>query len=289
MRATAVSLLGRHSGPDAALALDLALRDPDPLVRTGAVAALRDSPPDTRFSKLLSLLSDSARTVRIDAARALATVPEASLAPAQASAIGRGVAEWRASQLVDADRAEAHLNLGALAAETGDTATAEAEYRKAIALAPGLPASYVNLADLYRQLGRDGDADETLKRGLAITPDSADLHHALGLLRVRQKRLPEACGELARATALRPGSARYAFVYGVALEAAGRAPESLAVLKRALARHTGDPEILSALLSSSLKRNDAAAALAYAQRLSEAVPDDASVRALIVKLSGASR
>jgi Flp pilus assembly protein TadD len=287
MRATAATLLGAYPGPEAGPALDLALLDASPLVRMGGAAALRGAPPDVRLAKLLRLLEDPVRTVRIDAARSLATIPEASLAQAQASAIRRGVAEWRAAQLVDADRAEAHLNVGALAAETGDTATAQAEYRKAIALTPGLPASYVNLADLYRQLGRDGDADETLKRGLAITPDAADLHHALGLLRVRQKRLPEAVEELRKAAQLRPGAARYAFVYGVALEAAGRAAESEAVLKKALARHTGDPEILSALLSSSLKRNDATAAFGWAKRLSEAVPDDTAVSALVAKLSGA--
>ena len=287
MRATAASLLGRHPGPDAAAALDLALRDPDPLVRTGAVAAAREWPAEFRLSKLFSLLSDPVRTVRIDAARALATMPEASLSPEQKSAIRSGVAEWTASQLVDADRAEAHLNLGALAAETGDAPTAESEYRRAIALTPGLPSAYVNLADLYRQLGREADAEEALRKGIAITPASADLHHSLGLLRVRQKRLPEACVELKRAASLRPDSAHYAFVYAVALEATGRDAESEALLKKSVARHTGDAETLSALLAASLKRNDAAAALAYAKRLQDAVPDDASVRQLVEKLSGA--
>ena len=101
--------------------------------------------------------------------------------------------------------------------------------------------------------------------------------------------MPEACRELERAAKLRPDSAHYAFVHAVALEAAGRGVESEAVLRKALERHTGDPEILSALLSASLKKNDAAGALVWAKRLSEARPDDASVRDLVTKLSGAAR
>jgi Flp pilus assembly protein TadD len=289
MRGTAAALLGRHAAADSMQALDVALGASDPLVRTGAVAGLREGPAGVRLSKLFPLLSDPVRAVRIDAARSLATVPEASLTPAQASSIRRGLAEWRKAQLVDADRAEAHLNLGALAAEQGDGATAESEYRRALAIAPGLPAVTVNLADLYRQLGRDGEAEGILGKGIAMSPASADLRHSLGLLRVRQKRLPEACEELGRAAKLQPESAHYAFVHAVALEAAGRTRESARVLEKALARHTGDPEILSALLSASLKANDAGAALRYARRLSDVVPGDDAVRGLVAKLSGAAR
>ena len=289
VRATAASMLTGYAGRDTDKALGEALKDPDPLVRMGAVAGIRSANPQLLLARLFPLLRDPIRTVRIDAARALAAVPEKALSPEQKAAIASGVREWRASLLVDEDRPEAHLSLGALDAETGNVAGAEAEYRRALAIAPGFPPTYVNLADLYRQTGRDSEALALLEQGIAITPRNADLHHALGLLHVREKRLPDALAELAKAAELRPDSPRYAFVYGVALEAAGRPAESLAVLKKALGRHTGDPEILSALVSSSLKRNDTAAALAYAGRLSEAVPDDASVRALVAKLSASSR
>ena len=105
---------------------------------------------------------------------------------------------------------------------------------------------------------------------------------------MRQKRLREACAELKRAAELRPGSAHDLFVYAVGLEAVGQGARSESILKKALSRHTGDPEILSALVSAALKRNDAAAALGYAKRLAEAAPDDASVRELVARLSAAS-
>jgi len=281
MRATAASLLAGYRGADATRALDAALADTDPLVRMGAVAGVRTRPPEERLTKLLPLLGDTVRAVRIDAARALATVPASRMTREQAEILRGGLAAWRASQLVDADRPEAHLSLGALAAETGDTATAEAEYRIALALAPGFPAASVNLADLYRQVGRDADCEAVLKEGLARTPRSADLHYALGLLRVRQKRLGEACDELKSAATLRPESAHYAFVRGVALKAAGREAESRAVLERALARHTGDAEILSALASSAVERGDRKAALVYAKWLVDVLPDDPEARKLL--------
>jgi tetratricopeptide (TPR) repeat protein len=286
VRATAATMLTGYPGPDADKALAEALRDPEPLVRMGAVAGIRGADPQQLLARLFPLLRDPIRTVRIDAARALAGVPEKSLSAEQKAAIASGLVEWRASLLVDEDRPEAHLSLGALDAETGNTAGAEAEYKRALAIAPGFPPTYVNLADLYRQTGRDGEALTLLRQGIAITPRNADLHHALGLLYVREKRLPDAIAEFAKASELRPDSPRYAYVYGVALESAGRGNEAISVMKTALARHTGDPELLLGLSTFCERRGDRAGALEYAKRLLLLSPSDRGAQQLVARLSG---
>ena len=287
VRATAATMLTGYAGPDADRALAEALKDPDPLVRMGAVAGIRGSDPQLLLVRLFPLLRDPIRTVRIDAARALAAVPETALSPEQKTAIASGLAEWRASLLVDEDRPEAHLSLGALDAETGNAAGAEAAYKRALAIAPGFPPTYVNLADLYRQTGRDGEALSLLRQGIALTPGNADLHHALGLLHVREKRLPDALAEFAKAAELRPDSPRYAYVYGVALESAGMGAQAIAVMKAALARHTGDPELLLGLATFSEKQGDRASALGYARRLLLLSPADRGAQQLVARLSRA--
>jgi len=285
VRATAVSMLGGFPGKDADHAIDMALTDADPLVRMGAVASSRGGNPRALLQRLYPLLNDPVRTVRIDAARALASVPAGFLAASQRSAIQSGVAEWRAAQRVDEDRPEAHLTLGALDAELGDVAAAESEYKAALKLAPGFPATYATLADLYRQSGRDAEGEKVLLEGLRITPKSADLHHALGLLHARMKKTPEALAELARAAELRPDVPRYSYVQGVALFSAGQADRAMAVLRAAWERHTGDTEILLALASYSRESGNRAAALGWARKLIEVSPDDPSAQQLLAQLT----
>ena len=56
-----------------------------------------------------------------------------------AALFDRAVAEYRAVQMLNADRAESWLNLGALDARLGHAAAAEAAYRRAIEADPALP------------------------------------------------------------------------------------------------------------------------------------------------------
>jgi Flp pilus assembly protein TadD len=251
-RATAASMLDAAE-PTARTALERALADPDPLVRHGAVLALQTVDPSQRASLAGPLLRDPTRTVRIEAARELAGAPAETIAPADRAAFDQALAEYDASQLVDADRAEAHANLGALYAERRDPARAEAEYKKAIALSPAFAGAYANLADLYRSEGREQDAERTLRYAVAVSPADAGIRHTLGLSLVRQKRLPEAVEELRKAVALSPDNARYVYVYAIALDAVGQTPRAIEVLKGALARHDGNREIRQALATFQAK------------------------------------
>ena len=62
---------------------------------------------------LVPLLRDPVRTVRLDAARALAAAPRESLDPADREALEAGLAEYVESLRLDADRPEARVSLGA--------------------------------------------------------------------------------------------------------------------------------------------------------------------------------
>ncbi|HWM90847.1 MAG TPA: tetratricopeptide repeat protein [Thermoanaerobaculia bacterium] len=198
-RATALSLL--RSEPS----LAIGLQDPDPLVRLGAILGTGSLEPEARLRLTSPLLIDPVRGVRIEAARILNGNNAPGLEPA--------LAEYRSAQEANADRPEAHLNLGWLDALRNDFASAEASYRNALRLDPGFAPAYVNLADLFRLQGRDAEGEALLRQA----PDEAGVHHSLGLLLVRLGRLDEALPELARAVELAPGEARYAYVYEVAL------------------------------------------------------------------------
>ena len=287
-RATAASMLARTGGATSTAALSRALTDPDPLVRDGALTAAEGLAPAQRLPLVSPLLRDPVRTVRIDAARTLASVPKEQMNSSERAEFDAALAEYVQSQLVDADRAEAHLNLAGVYVEQGETDRAEAEYKTALALMPALAVTYVNFADLYRQKGRDDEGERVLRQGLSVAPKDPGIHHSLGLALVRQKRMAEALEELKKAATLPPERARYSYVYAVALDSAGQSGAALEVLAKAHSLHPGNREILSALASLSAKAGRGAAAIGYAKKLLELDPEDPEARQLYDQLTGKS-
>jgi hypothetical protein len=116
------SALRLYASPVSEPALRAAITDPDPRVRTAVPRALSASAPQATRQALASLLRDPVCAVRIEAARPLAGTDLLSLTPEQQTAFVGATKE-----LVDADRPEAHLNLGLL--ETRRQQPAEAETR----------------------------------------------------------------------------------------------------------------------------------------------------------------
>ena len=249
-RATALGLMTPYLSADSAPAIEAALRDPDPQVRRAAAALLPAWDPGRRWQLGAPLLEDPVRGVRLAAVDALADAAGAvTPATAQRAAFDRAVAEYRAAQMLNADRAESWLNLGILDARLGDAPAAEAAYRRALDTDPRFTPAAVNLADLYRALGRDADGEAVLRQGLQRRPDDATLQHALGLLLIRQQRRAEALEALRRAAEAKPPNPRYAYVYALALDAAGKRADAVAVLEQAQPAAPADREIADALRS----------------------------------------
>ena len=159
--------------------------------------------------------------------------------------------EYRAAQLQNADRPEAHLNLGTVHASRGELDQAKRSYETALAIGPWFVPASVNLADVYRAQNRDAEGERVLRQGLERAPDSGTLHHALGLLLVRLGRNPEATLSLQRAAELAPANARFAYVHAVALHSAGQVEQALHRLRTASERHPSDRDLLQALAAMS--------------------------------------
>ena len=265
-RATATGLLATVLTPALVPLVESAARDREPLVRRAAADVLEGLDFDTRARVGAPLLADSIRTVRLEAAAVMSGLPAGLLTPEQTNALGRAVAEYRASQAFNAERPETHLNLGNLDRRRGELAAAEADYRRAIALDSTFVPARVNLADVLAARGDEAACERELRSVLALEPRNADVHHALGLALARQHRTPEALEELRLAAEAGPNP-RYAFVYGVALHDAGRVRESLDVLARAQARHPTNRDILGALIGYTTAMGDTEAARRWSERM----------------------
>ena len=272
VRAAAIEQLGEYPSRRALELATAALTDDDGLVRIAAVHAVMALDPPTGLRAVPALLSDPLRSVRIEAARAVA--PAVSRLPPdrrQVWEVARGEIEAAATE--NADRPQSWLGLAQLAAVTGDTAAAERALRQALKLEPAYVPGVANLADLLRQTGRDQEGEALLRDAIKRAPNEAALQEALALSLVRQQRKPEALQVLARARALPTATGRTSYLYAVALADAGRRREAITVLEAA-ARKRGDRDVLLALASYKRDSGDAAGAKAALDRLAAINPGD---------------
>jgi tetratricopeptide (TPR) repeat protein len=259
-RASAARLLaGFPTSAGVTAGLRAAMRDPEPLIRTGAAWAIAQRPtlaPDTR-AVLVAALDDPVRTVRLHAAVGLRSVPADTLPPAAVQALARAEAEWRTSQELGADTPEAHYNLAIVLASTGQAAEAEREYRAALRLWPRSIQARHNLAMLLAQQGRTADAAAELETLIADDPVPASAF-ALGLLYGQMGNWPAAARALDRCLAEDPSYPRARYNRALALAKAGDTTAALDELERAADDPAARPDAVRTLVDLSRQVNDKA-------------------------------
>ncbi len=283
-RATALSLLANYAPPPTDEAVRAGVGDESALVRRASARAMSDTEPSASASVLAPLLSDPVRGVRIEAAEVLAGVPGNNLPADVAAAFSRATDEYISAQQLNADRPEAHMNLGLLYARQNRFDEAEAELKTALSIDPSFAPGAVNLADLYRAQNRDAEGERVLTDAISRSPDDASLEEALGLLMVRQKRSIQALDLLGAAARGEPDNARYAYVYAVALNDAGKTNAAIEKLESAIKAHPYDRDSLAVLVNFLEQSGDPAKALTYAQRLDDLEPGNPQVLQMLKEL-----
>ena len=280
VRATALEHLGRR-GPRALQTAAAAAADPDPLVRAAAAGVLERVDPRPRIAALAPLLDDPVRAVRIEAARALTSVPRAALDRGQAQHLDAALAEFVDAQAASADLPGTHLNLGVLHLRQGRPAEAERAYRRALQLDPAFAGAALNLASLLNRQGRNDEAEATLSGSIERVPEEGELHYSLGLLQAEAQRYEQAAASLGRAAGLLPGRGRVRYNQGLVLQRLGRTAEAEAALVAANAADPRDPDVLAALVQLLLGSGDLARAQAYAEALQQLDPAAAGPQRLL--------
>jgi len=280
VRATAISLLGGYPDQNTAALLQRTVTDPDPLIRYATLTVVQFAEPEFIRDLAIPRLNDTVKLVRLMAANSLTAVPRNLIPQGSVGRLNETLEEYSASLMINADHPSTHLNFGNLYLNAGDYEKAEASYREAISIEPGLVAPYINLADLYRRLGRDDEGEQVLKSALQKYPELAAIHYALGLLKVRQGEHEEALKYLENATIYAPEDPQYSYVYAIGLNSQNQPEKALSVLKEALKDHPYDRNILYSLATISMENGHQEEALGYAQKLMEYYPDDVNYQQL---------
>ncbi len=282
-RATAFAHLGMGLNQNSLMLIQQALNDEDPLVRQGALVALESLPPEQRIIALPAVW-DEVRSVRIQAARLMAAYPAGQLREDRQAKLDAVIEEYIQSQMFNAERPEAQLNLAGLYQDRQQYVEAELAYRKALELQPMFVPAYVHFAYMLGAQQRETEAANLLSAGIVEVPESADLYHALGLSKIRQQQTKNALEALARAAKLAPGNRRYQYVYAVALQSTGKVNEAIKKLQSILKNNPGDPEILSALVAFNRDAGKKSVALEYARKLQSMLPNNPEIKKLVESL-----
>jgi predicted CXXCH cytochrome family protein len=283
-RATAAEMLQDFPSPTSLLVTQKLLKEQDDLLRLSALRTLDNLDAQNRLRLGFHLLSDPVRAIRIEAARIIAAVPRNLLTAQQQHILDKAIAEYIQAQRVNAERPEAHVNIGLIKLSMSQFDAAEKAYRQAIKLDAEFINAYVNLADLYRLQQQDEKAEKILNQALLLSPQNADVHHALGLLYVRNQQMKKALQSLSRAANMQPDNSRYAYVYAVALHSEGQTSKAIILLKKIHQSHPADSDSLIALISFYKSEGDIKSATAYAKKLVESRPEFGSVQQLLESL-----
>jgi len=285
VRATAVSLLGGYPNTSTASLLRQTVVDPDPLIRYATMTVVEFAEPGFIRDLAVPRLTDTVKLVRLMAANALTSVPRDMLPANAIEPLNSALEEYNASLMINADHPSTFLNFGNMYLNTGDYEKAEASYKEAIDLEPGLVGPYINLTDLYRREGRDIEGEKVLQQALDKYPKLAALNYAMGLLQVRLGEHEKAMEYLKNATIYEPEDPQYSYVYAIGLNSQQQPMEALQVLKEAVNKHPYDRNILYSLVTISIENGMPEQALQYAQKLVEYYPEDPNYQQVLTLLS----
>jgi tetratricopeptide (TPR) repeat protein len=260
------------------------LHEASDLERMALVEVIRLLPPAARVSLLRTLLEDERLAVRIAAGVAMAELPASNFRPADRSMLARVLREYRAAQDVNAERPEAHVNLGLLSVQVGDWAAARFAYQRALELAPYFVPAYANLADLERMLGDDEAAVEWLGKALEWAPEEGLIQYAFGLALHRLGKAEEALEALTRAAQTEPREARFILAWSLALDASGRGSDAVDGLEEAVDSGHVDADLYHAMITMQRDLGDYERARQRAEEWLTVWPADIRAQALLREL-----
>ncbi|AIY67357.1 tetratricopeptide repeat protein [Pseudoalteromonas piratica] len=288
IRASALYRMRETPGNNALVAIARAVKDVEPLKRSAAINAAAAYPVVDRWRLYNHLLEDQHKSIRIEAARGLAAMLIAAfpneLSEADKQRLSTGLAEYRQTQMYNAERGYAHTNLGLLALELKDFKQAKVHYLDAINIEPIFMPAYVNLADLYRQQGNETKAQKMLKQALKVNAKASEVHYALAMSQIRSKQKQAALESLKKATDFAKNNASYAYTYALLLQDQKLLDEAIRYFEKAYSITPNNPDISYSLAQSYIQLNQFQQALFYAQNLAKLVPDNPQINQMVQQL-----
>jgi len=256
-RATAIQLLS-YTIQSASLnvlpieALAPYLTSEEPLFRLSSVAAATLLLPADKIKYVSPLLNDQYKSIRVAAARMLAT---SNIAIVNQSLFNKAFEALLHANDINNWRGEGAVNQGELAIEMNNLIEAEKFFKNAITIEPYFEVGYINLADVYRAQQETRMVATTLLEGIEKNPKSAALHYSYGLHLVRMKKIQKALPMFKESMKLMPQNSQYAYTYILGLDGVGQSGEAIIKLKALITNYQDKTQLKALGLYLSQKLN----------------------------------
>jgi predicted CXXCH cytochrome family protein len=149
--------------------------DSDPWVRMASIGLMRKLPVQMRVNYIAPLLEDSARSVRIEAAKALVSVPLSMVPEGSRAAMGRTTKELQKSLYDKSDFPEIQLVNGGIALTLRNFPAALQAFQRAVSMDPQLIEAWLMIARIEEALGNSEKAIAILSEAVTNNPDNQAL------------------------------------------------------------------------------------------------------------------
>jgi len=265
-KVTAVGYLGNYPSKQTYMTVMQMLRSNSATKRLNALRSLQAFPPRLRVRKTFDMLNDPEKIVRIEAARQLSSLEAGEMDTPARAQLEIGIAEYEATLLFNADRAESQTALAGLYLHRQHYDKVEPAYNEALRIQPKFVPAYVNYADYLSKRGEEERSLAVLEQGLEKVPENGALYQAIGLWHVRNHHKEKALPLLKHAAELDADDAYTQYIYAVALAERDTAG-AIEVLEASLLRHTGDMATLQALNYYCTQRGDTERAEYYRSKI----------------------
>ncbi|MEY8099434.1 multiheme c-type cytochrome [Falsihalocynthiibacter sp. S25ZX9] len=175
VRASALEILASISDPEIASRLEPLLEDSDPLVREGAISVQRGAPETERSVRLVGMLADPVKSVRIAAARNFLGMRIARMPDRMTDDLNNAMGEWEDSLAVKSDFPEAQLVLGGIGLTTRNMDAALAAFEEAVVLDPQQTQAWGMVIRIHAALEDYPAALEAANRAVENVPNDTFL------------------------------------------------------------------------------------------------------------------
>ncbi len=233
------------------------------------------------ISKLIPLLNDPVKAVRMDAAIVLAGIPEENIPELNKPALKKALEEYREAMEYSSDFAASRHNLGNFYSSLGENDRAVTNYIEAIRIDDGFFPAKVNLAMMYNRMGENEKAKTVLKNVVEKNPEQSQINYSLGLLLAEMQEYDEAIIYLQKAAELMPDNSRAHYNLGQLLDFTGATELAGYHLKRSIDLEPENLEFLMALAEYYLKHEEFEKAKNVVLRIKELNPDDPTIDQII--------
>lgn len=206
------------------------LRDDSELVRGVAARLHQQAPVQLRLQRLPTLLTDSAKAVRVAAARSMLSVPARALSPDQRKKLAAAVNEFQRSIIANSDHPNAQMTLAGLALSVRNIPAARAALSEVLAIDPQYTDAWILQARLDIAEKRPDLAKITLNNAENAVPGSPVIQQFYGNYLASQRQFDAALSHLQKAQMLQPDDVTIAMDYAAVLSQAGQHEAALAVL-----------------------------------------------------------